>query len=82
MEKKKKQVASLERQVNDFKRREGPRKPLPKDRPKSAPEIDIVAAKTNRVETSIEHEQADNILNQQQLLDLVKTYKSRSVLDQ
>lgn len=77
LEKKKKQIASLERQVNEFKRREGPRKPQSKDRPKSAPEIDIIAAKTNRAETSMEHEQTENILNHHQLLDLVKTYKTR-----
>jgi septal ring factor EnvC (AmiA/AmiB activator) len=79
LEKKKKQIASLERQVNDSKRRDGSRKPSAKERPKSAPQIDIVAARTARVEPTSDHEQENHTENatNNQLLDLVKTYKNR-----
>lgn len=85
MEKKKKQIALMERQLNDYKRKDG-RKPLtPKDRPKSspAPEIDIVAAPTLKPAASIEQDpqiQAENAAANNQLLELVKTYKMRFVL--
>jgi protein fantom len=79
LEKKKKQIASLERQVNDTKRRDGGRKPLAKERPKSAPDIDIVAARTARFEPTNEEQEnhAENAATNNQLLDLVKTYKNR-----
>ena len=79
LEKKKKQIASLERQVNDSKRM-GSRKPLAKDRPKSATEINVVAARTTRQEPIIEQEPEAENSNNQQLLDLVKSYKARSSL--
>lgn len=87
MEKKKKQIASMERQLNDYKRKDG-RKPLstPKDRPKTAPstEINIVAAPTLKPAVSIDHEleaqsQAENAATNNQLLELVKTYKMRLI---
>jgi hypothetical protein len=78
LEKKKKQIASLERQVNDSKRMGG-RKPLAKDRPKSATEINVVAARTMRQEPIIEQEPEVENTNNQQLLELVKSYKARSL---
>jgi hypothetical protein len=80
LEKKKKQIASLERQVNDSKRM-GSRKSLAKDRPKTAGEINVVAARTTRQEPIIEEELPEtDHTNNQQLLELVKSYKARSLV--
>ena len=76
----------MERQLNDYKRKDGrkPTTPSARDRPKTAPspEIDIIAAPTQKPTVSIDREnemqsQIENTTTNNHLLELVKTYKMR-----
>ncbi len=88
LEKRKKQITTLERQVNEAKRKEGQRKPpatnpIPKDRPKTAPSIDVVAARTSRPDQSFQERDSPDlpatevVATNNHLLELVKTYQTR-----
>ena len=74
LEKRKKQVATLERQVNEFKRRDVQRPGA--RRPKGFPEVDVVPART-----SIPHDQGQQSVDQSfghtNMAEVAKSLKNR-----